>query len=109
MKVVFLDIDGVVAPTGTKRRLPSRQCIEQLNRITAATGAQIVLSTGSRFHPDVEAMLAEWGVHAPIIGRTPLVNNGQANRGQEIAAWLAGCAEPIERFVILDDEPDMGP
>ena len=111
MKVIFLDIDGVIAlpVPGRKTVLPSRACIEQLNRVTDATGAKIVLSSGRRFNPDIETTLAEWGVRGEIIGRTPIVGNGLGgNHAEEIGTWLANCLEPVETFVILDDDPIDG-
>jgi HAD domain in Swiss Army Knife RNA repair proteins len=111
MKIIFLDIDGVIAlpVPGRKTVLPSRQCIEQLNRITDATGAKIVLTSGRRFATDNESTLAEWGVRGEIIGRTPLVGNGLGgNRAEDIAQWLTEYQEPIEKFVILDDDWDVG-
>ena len=43
MKLIFLDIDGVLAipRPGRKGVWPSRRCIELLNKITDATGAKI--------------------------------------------------------------------
>jgi len=111
MKIVFLDIEGVLVVPVPGRKTPavSRRSVEQLNRITDATGAAIVLSSSLRFRPDICLTLEEWGVRARIIGRTPLVGGLGACRGAEIARWLAECPEPIENFVILDDEPIMGP
>src|SRR4051812_14382818 len=103
MKILFLDIEGVlVLPVpGRKTSAVSARCVEQLNRITDATGAKVVLSSSWRFSPDICLTLSEWGVRASIIGRTPLAGNGLgACRGDEIAHWLAECAEPIEQFVI---------
>ena len=111
MKIIFLDIDGVIAlpVPGRKTVRQSRECIEQLNRITNATGAKIVLTSGRRFAPDLELTLAEWGVRAEIIGRTPVVGNGLGgNRAEEIVQWLAEHASGVERFVILEDAEDVG-
>lgn len=41
-----------------------------------------------------------------VIGKTPSLNK---QRGYEIEDWLSKCDLPIENFVILDDDSDMGP
>jgi|SRR5678816_3661186 hypothetical protein len=111
MKLIFLDIDGVICTSapGRKTILPSRSCIEILNQITDATGAKIVLASGRRFNPGIEATLAEWGVRGEVLGRTPIVGSGLGgNRAKEIEAWLAECTEPVEAIAILDDGPIEG-
>jgi hypothetical protein len=111
LPTLFLDIDGVIAipRPGRKTVLPSRNCIEQLNRITDATSAKLVISSGRRYSPDLEMTLAEWGVQGPIIGRAPIFGDGMGGRrGEEIAEWLDACVEPVQAFIILDDDPDIG-
>lgn len=61
--------------------------------------------------------LREWGVVALVCDVTPRLENSRgeitlaSRRGDEIRAWIArqtGRRE-VERFVILDDDGDMGP
>ena len=79
MKVVFLDIDGVLV---TARNLKQRngrykvadtKCIYALNHLTTITEAGIVISSSWRFcgENEMRAIFNLWGVYAPIIGMTP--------------------------------------
>jgi len=129
MKVVFLDIDGVLITrkslTNGQSGLRAKadpQAVKQLNRLIKATGAQIVVSSTWRtaMGPDrLQTLLRdEWGVQGSVIGATPVCNAIRAGivlshaRGAEIQAWLtlANGSEMtrVQRFVILDDENDMG-
>jgi hypothetical protein len=90
VKIVFLDIDGVlnhsatrsdVLPT-TKERLPipiAPECMARLNRLIAETGAKIVISSSWRTFArwqDLGPALARHGLVADVIGETPdLVND----------------------------------
>jgi len=109
MKVVFLDIDGVICtvrsfaredrvPMPDEIHLPFRnrfwdrldeECIERLNRITDATGAKIVISSSWRHvcegDNDKLKYLADYikseGVTADIISMTPSHQKLSAPRG----------------------------
>lgn len=126
MRVVFLDIDGVLctwASMQLARRDPRpsqarfcRSSVDNLNRITDRTGAVIVLSSAWRCRcPSMSIALGSHialeGVTAPVIGQTPRLKDegGRVYRGNEIQAWLddTGFREPVESFVILDDDSDM--
>ncbi len=120
MKVIFLDIDGVIAtPTSVRLnyllgRNPANQwydgvALTYLGRLVAQTGAQVVLT--STWRRDLEhenplvkaimdnlfAQLAEAG--APVASMTPVLDD--ADRSAEIGAWLDG--HPCEAYVIFDD------
>lgn len=113
--VVFLDFDGVLVHTGNFRTA-CPDCIAQLNRVTGMTGADIVVSSSWRDEKnpnEVVEHLRKWGATARVIGQTPRLDRKEENiwvsvsRGTEIQAWLR--ANPkIERFVILDDDRDLG-
>lgn len=123
MKIIFLDIDGVLVnkaallagrgPDGNVRFAP--ECVRALNAITDATGAAFVISSNWRkFNQDMFTILAANGVTGKIYGMTPDLDVKRASgvwmaieRGQEIRAWMGRLWQP-ERFVILDDEDDMG-
>ena len=47
MKVVFLDIDGVLHPADQRRRQFVKQCMDRLQAILQGSGAQVVLSSRS--------------------------------------------------------------
>lgn len=123
MKLIFLDIDGVLVNRASTRlpRTPLEgrtvtastahpSCVEQLNRVTDATGAQFVISSVWRGLgvKTLRGLFKKWGVKGKIVGRTPELRNQQ--RGDEIKAWLAlhsGTRGRHEPFVIIDDDADM--
>lgn len=119
MKIIFLDIDGVL---NSKKSLEnfkslwqlSPDNISQLNKIIEATGAKIVISSSWRHRREISSELESYlnddcGIKGEIIGRTPVVGFSR-RRGCEIATWLEEWqGESIEDFVILDDGSDMEP
>ena len=113
MRVVFLDIDGVLNSLDylrSLRRKPGTHkidplAVERLNRITDATDAAIVVSSAWRIMGlrSIRALLREHGVTAKIVGVTPDDNR---IRGLQIAQWLN--IHNVDAYVILDDDADMG-
>lgn len=129
MKVVFLDIDGVLNSRSYITKMgelwddPQHQidpaAVIRLNRLTDATGASIVVSStwrlAFRYYLDkLQACMASYGITAPVVGMTPdfvVPTDGQVllatgTRGDEITAWLDD--NNVIRFVILDDESVPG-
>jgi Swiss Army Knife RNA repair-like protein len=109
-RVIFLDIDGVVAPIRQWDRYGDLEpaCIHVLNEIVATGGADVVVSSTWRHGKTVaelQAMLEARGFTGCVIDKTPSDIRG-ATRGDEIAAWLAD--NPVDGFVIIDDHVDMG-
>ena len=125
MKVLFLDIDGVLNSREYDRRRDwnAQTNIDEtrlplLKEITDKTGAKIVLTSSWRRHWNkdeslrddsgryIAKLFAKYGLC--IYDKTPDFGIG-AKRKDEITAWLseyaaeAECAEQVERFVILDD------
>ena len=112
MKVIFLDVDGVLnsAQDGYSIRLRTDSHLKLLQRIVKKTGAKIVLSSSWRigFTPASKNLLArfrEYGLE--LMDCTPELSG--SCRGDEIRQWLTDNAYDynIENFVILDDEADM--
>ncbi len=111
VKIVFLDIDGVLA-TNRSYRVGSagtlgafdKAAVANLNSLIQLTGAGVVISSAWRTDPSLNMgrVLRTGGVRCDIVGRTPVLGG----RGFEIAAWLAGQPTGIERFAILDDTQD---
>jgi hypothetical protein len=125
MKIVFLDIDGVLN-AGEGPLLPG--CISALNKITNATGAMIVIHSSWRFSwslVQIRGHLKAHGVEGEIIGVTSMpkcrVHSGILilhdedylawagslevhERPTSIQKWLDVHPE-VEAFVILDDDP----
>jgi hypothetical protein len=109
MKVIFLDIDGVlndgVKIMETESDFPSKDHLDCLKAIVDATEANIVLSSTWRLFPsarnDVKNALRNVGLE--FIDRTKELRD----RASEIQEWLSRHPE-VEKFVILDDEEISG-
>lgn len=128
MKVIFLDIDGVLnheqfyikraesAKTGTNefQSYPLSQfdpeSVANLNYITEQTGAKLIISSSWRFDSDIKDIFKKVGITAPVYGITPSLREkyGYLCRGKEIDLYLSRHPE-ITRYVILDDDSDMEP
>lgn len=126
MKLIFLDIDGVMVTHATwgQRRDHGHAnadptCIAVLNHIIAQTGADIVVTSVWRLDRNLaelrEIINLHFGITGRVVDRTPRLIKKQdgiyvaQERGEEIAAWLNDYERyPIESFVILDDDADMG-
>jgi hypothetical protein len=110
MRVIFLDIDGVLAPIRQWDRYGDLDpaCIEVLNEIVARGGADVVVSSTWRYGKtaaELQEMLHAAGFVGRVVGATPTGKPG-GSRGDEIAAWLA--ANPVSGYVIIDDHGDVG-
>lgn len=112
--LIFLDFDGVLTTVATGYRHRDARCVAQLNRILAATGAKIVVSSTWRGAPDLKDILKSWGVTGEVVDITPDLRHRResgievaATRGAEIAQWILR-NDPAGPFVILDDDDDMG-
>ncbi|MGN6106372.1 MAG: HAD domain-containing protein [Kofleriaceae bacterium] len=116
VRVLFLDIDGVLNRTGYSPResLGLRSWIEpdlaqRLSALLVATSAEIVLSSDwrrGRELSELRAELAAAGVVATLRGTTPVLG---APRWREIETWLAAETVAPDAFAIVDDAFDMGP
>lgn len=135
MKVLFLDIDGVVNTVGgelgirhctdmvAKRDDGSEYfdpaCMWYLRDIVTRTGCKIVVSSTWRIGASLEDMKAWFRcevIKDAIIDKTPSLNSkshphlvdsrGRVQRGEEILAWLNEHPE-VTRYAVLDDDGDM--
>ncbi len=109
-RVIFLDIDGVLAPIRTWERYGDLDpaCIQVLNEIVACSGAHVVVASTWRHGKSVaqlQDLLDEEGFAGRVLDKTPTGIPG-ASRGEEIAAWLA--ENDTATYVIIDDHADMG-
>jgi hypothetical protein len=106
MKIIFLDIDGVLNCDKTRnpRKFPyviDRKLLQRLNGLLKRTKARVVLSSSWRCDPVGILAARYWGV--PFIDVCPDMPNSP--RGKEVLKWLA--AHPrVKRFAIIDDEDD---
>lgn len=109
-RVVFLDIDGVLAPIRRWDRYGDLDpaCIQVLNEIVARGFADVVVSSTWRHGKTVaelQEILEAEGFTGFVLDKTPTGAPG-ADRAEEIAAWLAEHA--VGGYVIIDDHRDMG-
>ena len=122
MKIIFLDIDGVLNAENTKDRIGryiglDNSKIEILKHIIDETGAKIVLSSSWRNCRDNKVLHRIWNAlverlasyDLEIIDITP-TNCEYSYRGYEIQQWFKDNQDlNIESFIILDDDNDLKP
>lgn len=121
MKIIFLDVDGVLnslelvylrdADSGNHplHDIDDRN-VKFLNLVVQESGAKIVISSSWRKLyrlEEIAAMLKEKGLVGDdvVIDRTI---SGSGYRGEEIQEWLDRHPE-VSHYVILDDDSDMLP
>lgn len=129
MKVIFLDIDGVLNTNDTFEKMDV-DCVESilidefrveyLKKIVEKTDAKIVLSSSMRwrfrkvgneviavthhFAPEFIKLLKKYGLALyDILPIITLENGKKVLRQDEIKMWLS-LNNDVENFVILDDE-----
>lgn len=115
MKVIFLDVDGVLNNPRTKTRtrdgwrFVDDYLVERLAQIVRATQAKVVLSSSWRegwddneiYFQDLRRKLVSYNIL--LQDRT---GKWRKTRAQEIMEYLAQHPE-ITNYVILDDVPDF--
>lgn len=112
MKVIFLDIDGVITTDRTQYKSADPECMARLNNLVEVTGAKVVLTSTRRFDKGIRELLRSWGAHFEIWSITPSndkIVNGigiPGDRLDEIYEWFTYFAkEAVTHFVIIDDAP----
>lgn len=127
MKVIFLDIDGVLNSWSTGYKITTEK-LQLLNNLIEQTGAKIVISSSWRIgSKDVKDFLdknfskctfrldnfkdvanqeyiTNIFYNDNIIGLTDTFG---PSRGDEIKRWLDNHSDDVESYVILDDDTDM--
>lgn len=107
MKVLFLDIDGVVNNHQTPQTdgWPIDQfCAFLVGSIVEQTGCQVVLSSSWRHSPKGIAVVEQKVVR--LLDKTDTDTEGTESRGSTIKRWLDAHPE-VTRYAILDDNRDM--
>ena len=116
MKVIFLDIDGVLNAEYTKARCDGffgidGTLVKRLKEIVDATGAEIILSSSWRFgiNKDGEEIPSHMKYLHNKLGKQHLRTVGmtidlKGERGHEIQKWLETNNDIVEQWVVLDDE-----
>lgn len=118
MKIIFLDIDGVLNGHGYNELAGSTpilpRCVAHLNRIIAETGASVVISSAWRYMVHGGSMtLAGFAYllkthqveQLRVVGLT-CRDEEIVSRGIQIAMWIIDHRAEVESFVVLDDAPD---
>lgn len=119
MKIIFLDIDGVlnVIPTGFDKFGPTfhDHFVENLKHLLQETGAKLVISSSWK-HSGLKTMKDMWkyrNLPGEVIDITPdcqyVVDElGKMRYYDEVSrgAWLDK-HDNIENYVIIDDDNDM--
>jgi len=103
-RIIFLDIDGVLAHYGSNEQLDPA-CVDRLDRLVSKTKAQVILTSSWRdtFGLDeTERRLRASGFTGRLAGTVPCLPT--RTRNDEIDAFLAQLESPLH-FVILDDVP----
>lgn len=123
MKVIFLDIDGVLNSTqywesiqDEKRTMPEMEfeldpkCIMNLKKIVDATNAKIVVTSTWKRIPEkmnkFERYIPQYGLH--VYDKTPCYPDA-IHRGDEIRQYLEKHRSEVDKFILIDDEeyPDF--
>lgn len=127
LKIIFLDIDGVLNSETWLRNVPfipystdewerdinqlDPNAVRLLNQIIRETGASLVLSSTWRILTPIPRLVNLLRQRAndvgeqflgEFIGCTPVLSG---SRGSEISSWMS-LVRP-DKFVILDDDDDM--
>lgn len=132
MKLLFLDIDGVLnssdwvrrrtvspdpfaSPSELAKFLIDPKAIARLNKVLERTGAMVVVSSAwrkgsSQAWMDTKEMLYSAGLKPwTIVGRTPNMDTKMGSlyvapdRGDEIGKFLDEFRKPVEAFAAVDD------
>lgn len=110
MKIVFLDVDGVLNHMDSQVGAIEDMAVFKLKNILNETKAQVVLSSDWRLREADKTLIIKRLELSNIfiIGFTPYLP--METRGKEIDAWLNEHKDwSIENFIILDDRDDMDP
>lgn len=136
MRIIFLDIDGVLNSSEYYKSLDylketngmsdaelmlvahhthlDPKALFLMNELVDRSGAEVVLSSTWRgmYSPEeMTEMMQKRGATFRIVASTPIlfgkVNSSRIPRAKEIKAYLKALQSQPESFVILDDHDDM--
>ena len=126
MKILFLDIDGVLNSVTYSKKVVRRSLLADPTSLDPAAGKMlgdwlkqnldvgvVISSTWRKIYSidELKEILSVVGIPAErILEYTPVIHN--TIRGEEIKAWIQGqmfkSNFPITGIAILDDDADMG-
>lgn len=106
MRIIFLDIDGVLncKETPNPHGFPyiiDPSLLANLEELLKRTGAKVVLSSSWRTDPVGVLAAKHYGI--PFVDLCPDVL--EASRCEEMLTWLSAHHE-VTRYVVIDDESD---
>ena len=120
MKIIFLDIDGVLVTARSMRiarelRTPGpltnlnkcfdEDCVNVLNRFIKASGAKVVISSTWRIGQTIVSMqdiMNENKIKCEVVGLTGFDKDGI--RGLEICEWLRSNEGKWSDYLVIDDD-----
>ena len=111
MKIIFLDIDGVICVDYIGHdefgMYFQPHFVDNLKRLIEKTGAKIVMSSTWRYDglEYVRKLWKDRNLPGEIIDITPNINIFK--RGAEIKSWLETHKDLWSNYVILDDDLDF--
>lgn len=114
MKLIFLDIDGVLNSSNGREPYISEMEIEKLillKRLIDESSSLGVVITSDRRYSSVDMKnkieaFNKYGINIVGTLRRPKEDDLDDNRGKQIVDYLSSTDEEIERIVILDDNDD---
>jgi len=111
IKIIFLDIDGVICCNGAGRLETDK--MKRIASVVEKTGAKVVLSTDWRRDASLKAVLTKalTDVGVTVIGATRKGAPMKPIRPQEITGWLDAFLErgrDVSEWVAVDDRELLG-
>jgi hypothetical protein len=114
MKLIFLDMDGVLNGDDDRFCGVNADCAKRLQRIIEATGAKLVISSAWRYmilngamtDLGFQYLLATHGIVADVVGHT-CSDEEVPERGEQIRAWLRHNGPRPEKWLAIDDRGDV--
>lgn len=124
MKIIFLDIDGVLNHEQFYRERKDKsnnicpKSVHNLNILCEETGAKVVISSTwrlGRTDKELQDLMFKAGFTGHVVSQTPsLREQRDCLRGNEILKWIKDNKEYLNadyynftEYVILDDDSDM--
>ena len=110
MKIIFLDIDGVLNTKETAERWHGLigmdpELVDRFNKLVEDTSAEVVLSSTWRHKKTWRKTMKDNGLNMRFLDRT--ISLPGKIRGLEIKEWVD--RNNVDKYVILDDDSDMLP
>lgn len=119
MKVLFLDIDGVLNCDSTKEKIEGvgplydgslgvdKRLVSKFHKWLDNKDVEIVLSSTWRLHEPLYPYLNANGIYwFSITPRERSWSGGFSNeRGKEVSSWLKYDGKDVTHYAILDDSP----